>query len=191
MKARTLITICTACISFLSFSAFAVEDVAVNYTMESGPSSDLSDMKISLRVAEFTDSRSIENPRLITNAKLLNTEGGFQAEQALAKIVQSAIKEGLAKANAKLVDVDGDMYLQGELLAIDAKIVDRAGVETLQLTLRTKVQLENESRTLWQSTLFARGRTPASEGMAAAVRATLDGLINELLRDDYFLEEIH
>ncbi|MEX0964287.1 MAG: hypothetical protein WDZ52_09645 [Pseudohongiellaceae bacterium] len=146
-------------------------------------------MKVSLRIAEFTDGRSVENPRLITDAQLLNADG-FQAEKAISEIIQDAMISGFTNANATLVDTEGDMYLQGTLLSSEAQIIDRGGVETLQLTLRTSVQLMSGSRTVWQTTLFGRGRTPTSEGMATNVRAALDRLINELIGDDYFLAEI-
>lgn len=192
MKNRTLIavlTLCAACLGLFSISAMAVEDIVINYEMDGSPRSDLSSMKISLRIAEFTDSRAIDNPRLITDAQLLGAEG-FQAEKAISEIIQDAMVSGFANANAKLVDTDGDMFLQGNLTATDAKIIDRGGVETLELTLRVSVQLMSGSRTVWQTNLFGRGRTPTSEGMVVNVRAALDRLINELIGDDYFLAEI-
>ncbi len=189
MKIRFLISLCAASLSLFAIPALAVEDVVVNYMMDGSPRSDLSNMKISLRIAEFTDGRSVDNPRLITDAKLLNADG-FQAEKAIVEIIQEAMISGFANANATLVETDGDMYLQGTLLSSEAQIIDRGGVETLQLTFRTSVQLMSGSRTVWQTTLFGRGRTPTSEGMAVNVRAALDRLINELIGDDYFLAEI-
>jgi hypothetical protein len=190
MKIRYLISLCATCICLLSTSAIAIEDVVVDYKMEGSPRTDLSNMTINLQIAEFTDSRSVDNPRLLSDANILNAEGGFQAEKALSEILQNAMKSGFSKANAKLVDVDGDMTLQGNILSTETQIVDRAGVETLQFTLRTSVQLMRGSRTIWQTTLFGRGRTPSSEGMAVTVRAALDRLINELIEDGYFLDEI-
>ena len=189
MKIRYLISLLTACMSLLSIPAFAAEDIVVNYEMTGSPRSDLSNMKVSLRIAEFTDGRSVDNPRLISNAQLLGADG-FQAEKAISEIIQDAMVSGFANANANLVDADGDMFLQGNLTESEARIIDRGGVETLQLTLRVSVQLMSGSRTVWQTNLFGRGRTPASEGMAVAARAALDRLINELIGDDYFLAEI-
>jgi len=189
MKIRTLISLCAACISLFSIPALAVEDIVIDYEMTGAPRSDLSSMKVSLRIAEFTDSRSGDNPRLITGAQLLGADG-FQAEKTIAEIIQDAMVSGFANANANLVEADGDMFLQGNLTATDAKIIDRGGVETLELTLRVSVQLMTGSRTVWQTNLFGRGRTPSSEGMAVTVRAALDRLINELIGDDYFLAEI-
>ena len=189
MKIRYLISLSAACISLFSISALAVEDIVINYEKTGSPRADLSNMKVSLHIAEFTDGRSIENPRLISDAQLLGADG-FQAEKPIAEIIQGAMQSGFANANANLVDADGDMFLQGNLTALDAKIIDRGGVETLELTLRTSVQLMSGSRTVWQTNLFGRGRAPASEGMAVTVSAALDRLINELIGDDYFLAEI-
>lgn len=203
MKIRHLSAVCAACISLFSllfpflfsflfsFAIFAAEDVVVNYKMEGNPRADLSNMKINLRIAEFTDGRSVDNPRLITDDNPAGiAEGGYQAEKEFAEIVQDAMQDGFANASARLVDAEEDMYLQGNLLSTEAQIIDRGGVETMQFTLRASVQLMSGSRTVWQTTLFGRGRTPASEDMAATVRAALDRLINELIGDDYFLAEI-
>jgi hypothetical protein len=189
MKIRYLISLCAACISLFSIPALAAEDIVINYEKTGNPRADLSNMKVSLRIAEFTDGRSVENSRLISDAQLLGADG-FQAEKAIAEIIQDAMQSGFANANANLVDTDGDMFLQGNLTATEAKIIDRSGVETLELTLRASVQLMSGSRTVWQTNLFGRGRAPASEGMAVTVSAALDRLINELIGDDYFLAEI-
>jgi len=189
MKIRTLLSLCAVCISLFSLPALAAEDIVINYEKTGSPRADLSNMKVSLRIAEFTDGRMLENPRLISDGQLLDADG-FQAEKAFAEIIQDAMKSGFANANANLVDADGDMFLQGSLTSSEAKIIDRGGVETLELTLRASVQLMSGSRTVWQTNLFGRGRTPASEGMAVTVRAALDRLINELIGDDYFLAEI-
>ncbi len=146
-------------------------------------------MRASLHIAEVNGGRSVETPRLISEVQLLGADG-FQAEKRIAEIIQGAMQSGFANANANLVNADGDMFLQGNLTALDAKIIDRGGVETLELTLRTSVQLMSGSRTVWQTNLFGRGRAPASEGMAVTVSAALDRLINELIGDDYFLAEI-
>ena len=170
MKIRYMISLCAACISLFSIPALAAEDIVINYEKTGNPRADLSNMKVSLHIAEFTD--------------------GFQAQKAIAEIIQDAMQSGFANANANLVDADGDMFLQGNLTATEAKIIDRGGVETLELTLRASVQLMSGSRTVWQTNLFGRGRAPTTEGMAVTVSAALDRLINELIGDDYFLAEI-
>mgnify|MGYP006160128161 CR=1 FL=1 len=189
MKIRYLISLCASCISLFSIPALAAEDIVVNYEKQGSPRADLSGMTISLHVAEFTDDRSVDNPRLISDAQLLGADG-FQAEKAIAEIIQDAIKSGLENANANLVVAEGAMFLQGNLTSSKAKVIERDGVEMLELTLRASVQLINGGRTVWQANLFGRGRTPASEGMAVTVRAALDRLNNELIGDGYFRDEI-
>lgn len=189
MKIRYLIALCVSCISLFSIPALAVEDVVVNYEKQGSPRADLSGMEISLHVAEFTDDRSVDNPRQISGAKLLDADG-FQAEKSLTVILQDALKSGLKNANANVVDSGGDRFLQGNLTSSKAKLIERDGVEMFELTLRVSVQLMEDSRTVWQVKLFGRGRTPASEGMAAAFRAALDRLNNELIGDGYFRDEI-
>lgn len=170
--------------------AVAVEDIVINYSYEEAAQTDLSNMRVTLKISEFTDARNIDNPRLITDSDLAGVGTGFQAEKPIAAIISDALTQGFVKANAKLVDVDEDMSLQGSLLSTEAKIVDRQGVESIQLTMRTKVELKNGNRTIWQTTLFGRGTTPLSDGFNATVRAALDRTIRELIIDDYFLLEI-
>jgi hypothetical protein len=100
------------------------------------------------------------------------------------------MRAGFAASNAKLTDEGAGMRLAGSLLATEAAVVNRGGVESLQITLRTSIVLMEGSRTVWQTKLFGRGTVPASDGTAAAVGKALDRLIEELLIDDYFLAEI-
>jgi len=195
MKFRQLITLSSFCIlSFagLPFPASAVEDVIVDYSVDAAARTDLGNMKITLRIADFADSRDNGNSRLITDNDLgkSSANGGYQAEQALAEIIRDAMVQGFANAKARLVDGDEEMRLQGSLLSTQAQIVDREGVESIQLTLRTSVQLLRGSRTIWQTTLFGRGVTPVSEGIGATVKVALARLVDELISDDYFLLEI-
>ncbi|MBL4821042.1 MAG: hypothetical protein JKY98_08675, partial [Gammaproteobacteria bacterium] len=153
---------------------------------------DFSGMRGSLKIADFTDGRNIDNPRLITDASFStdSAAGGYQAEQVLTEIIRDALIQGFNKGGAKLVDADEDLRIEGSLLSTEAKLVDRKGVESIQLTLRTNVKLQGGGRTLWETTLFGRGVTPKSDGMVAAVRAALDRMISELVIDDYFLIEV-
>ncbi|MBQ14922.1 MAG: hypothetical protein CMQ17_11075, partial [Gammaproteobacteria bacterium] len=80
--------------------------------------------------------------------------------------------------------------LSGSVLSTEAQIIERDGAQLLQLTIRASVQLRTGSRTAWQTTLFGRGRVAVDEGMAVAVRASLDRIIRELVLDDYFLQEV-
>lgn len=189
MKFRELVLICTA---LLSFSAFSAEEVTVQFNYEGNHGVDLSKIRGSFRVAEFTDDRGLGNPRLITASDLGNTAaaGGYHAQAPVTEIIQHAFMQGFASGGAELVDAGEDMSIAGKLLSSEAQIIDRDGVEMIQLTWRVNVQLQKGGRNIWQTTLFGRGRTPAADGMSATVHAALNRLINELLGDDYFLQEI-
>ena len=112
------------------------------------------------------------------------------ASRPLAEIVGEAMHSAFAASDARLAGDEAGMRLAGTLVATDAALVDRAGVESLQLTLRTSIQLVEGTRIVWQTNLFGRGTVPLSEGAAAALSKALDRLIEELLIDDYFLAEI-
>ncbi|MCH7815724.1 MAG: hypothetical protein IIC60_04035 [Proteobacteria bacterium] len=179
-------------ITFLTLSVFAVEDIQVSFNYAGNHGVDFSGMRYTLRIAEFTDGRNLENARLITDNDMGNssTNGGYQAEEALSVIIRQALIQGFESGGAKLVEADADMRLEGNLLASDYQLVERDGIESIQLTLRTSIQLRRGGRTIWQTTLFGRGVTPSVDGLAAAVHAALERTIRELVMDDYFLLEI-
>lgn len=192
MKIRHTLTLTFALIlgSFAT-SSLAIEDIAVEYSFQGSGPTDLSNMKGTLHFAEFTDSRSGVDAKLLTNKDLgLGSADGYQLDQAAAEVVQEAMIQGFAASKAKLVDAEGEMYIAGDLQSLDAQIVDRAGVESLQITFRTNIQLRSGSRMIWQTTLYGRGTRPATEGIQATIHAALNRTIEELLLDDYFLAEI-
>ena len=179
-------------ITFLTLSVCAVEDIQVSFNYAGNHGVDFSGMRYTLRIAEFTDGRNLENARLITDNDMGNssTNGGYQAEEALSVIIRQALIQGFESGGAKLVEADADMRLEGNLLASDYQLVERDGIESIQLTLRTSIQLRRGGRTIWQTTLFGRVVTPSVDGLAAAVHAALERTIRELVMDDYFLLEI-
>ena len=63
-------------------------------------------------------------------------------------------------------------------------------VPDLDVTIRTSVALQGRGRTIWETTLFGRGVVPVSDGIEAALAASLDRMVRELVGDDYFLIEI-
>ena len=179
MKFRRLLLFCTF---LFPFTLYAAEDIIVNYSYAGNHGVDLSDMRITLQIGEFSDARAVDNSRLIT--------ADYQAEEALPAIIRDALIQGFENGNAQIVATDGDMSIAGRLLSSELQMVDRNGVESIQLTMRTNVQLQRSGRTIWETTLFGRGVVPSSEGLTAAVHAALDRMIRELVNDDYFLIEI-
>lgn len=179
-------------LTLVCLPVLAQEDITVNFQYQGSHNVDLNKMRGTLRIAEFTDGRGDGNSKLITASDLGNSaaSGGYQAEQPLPEIIRDALAQGFKQGNAKLVDADGDMQIVGSLLSSDTTLVDREGVPSIQITLRTNIQLQGGGRTIWQTTLFGRGIAPVSEGLAAAVNAALDRTIRELIQDDYFTLEI-
>ena len=172
-------------------SSSAIEDIVVDYSFQGSAPTNLSNMKATLHFAEFIDSRSGADANLLTDKDLgLGSADGYQLDQAAAEVVRGALLGAFTSADAKLVDSDGEMYIAGDLLGIDAQIVDRAGVESIQITFRTNIQLRSGSRMVWQTTIFGRGTRPAEEGIQATIHAAMKRTIDDLLLDDYFLAEI-
>ncbi|MEQ9022182.1 MAG: hypothetical protein RLN82_05410, partial [Pseudomonadales bacterium] len=138
-----------------------------------------------------SDARSAANPELITDSDLGSglASDGYMAEKPLTDLIREAFVQGFQHGNANM-DVDNAMTVQGVLNAVDAEIRERDGTASIRLTLRVNVQLSNGSRTIWQTNLFGRGEVPVAEGMGAAVHASLNRLVRELVRDDYFLLEL-
>lgn len=166
------------------------ENVEIDFNYEGKSRADFSKLKGSLRVAEFIDERQLDDPKLITSTSFGNNKGGYYAEAALAKIMQTAFQQGFEGNGAVLVDADSDFTITGSILAIDAITIDRAGVENIQVTFRTKLELRAQGRVAWQTTLFGRGRVPTEEGVVSAVKEALTRTVGELIADDYFKMEI-
>jgi hypothetical protein len=170
-------------------SASAQSEIEIATAFSGGKLTELSGMKTTLSVPAFADERDVSDPRVIFTGELAD-DGVAMASRPLAEIVGEAMHSAFAASAARLATDDAGMRLAGTLIATDAALVDRGGVESLQLTLRTSIQLVEGTRIVWQTKLFGRGTVPLSEGAAAAVSKALDRLIEELLIDDYFLAEI-
>ncbi len=180
MKLKQIIA--AASLLVVALSAQAQQEVEVAYTYEG--SANLSRIQPSLRIAEFADERS-GDPKLIASL-----DGDYIAEAPLAELVRDAFVQIFSKGGAELVESGEGMVIAGTINSSEAEIIDRAGVETIQLTIRTHIQLQDGGRTVYETTLFGRGRVPATEGMAAAARASMDRMVSDLTRDDYFMIEL-
>ncbi len=186
---RGLLIAASSCLLFATGSMQAQEQVDLGYEFARGKLTELSNMKTTLSIPAFADERDVEDPRTIITGEL--AEGGVAlAERPFAEIVGEAMKAGFAASNAKLESEGAGFRLAGTITATEAAIVDRGGVESLQLTLRTSIQLIEGTRIVWQTKLFGRGTVPSTDGIAAATNKAIDRLIEELLIDDYFLAEI-
>jgi hypothetical protein len=172
-----------------SISALA-ETVDIDFTYTDNHRVDFSTLKGSLQVGQFTDERSDVAPTLITSVNFGHTTDGYTSSKPIADLIEDALRQGFISGGATLTEADADFTLSGGILAIDAVAVDRGGVENIQITFRTKLELNSGGRTVWQTTLFGRGLAPVSDGIIPAVEAALSRTIRELVRDDYFKMEI-
>ena len=175
-----------ACLAIFSFSLQAQESIEINYVYEGN--ADFSGIRPPIRIAEFTDSRGVDANLVIASG--LNSDSGYSAEAPLTDIIRNAFVEAFTKSGVNLVDSAEEMVINGEITQTDAVIVDRQGVESIQLTIRFNVQLRGGGRTIYETAMFGRGVVPSSEGLAAAVHSALDRMVRELSRDDYFLIEL-
>lgn len=173
------ITPLIACL-LLSVSSFAAEQLNIDFSYERNVN--IGTIQPSLKLAAFGDDRGVSDGSILTSDYTLNAP--------LADIVRDAFAQGFAKGGVELVDAEEDMQVVGTIVSSEAEMIDRGGVQNIQLTIRTAIQLQGNGRTIWETTLFGRGRVPESEGMAAAVNASLERMVRELFNDDYFLIEL-
>jgi hypothetical protein len=163
----------------LSVSCLAAEQLNIDFSYERNVN--IGSIAVDLKLGEFGDDRGVEATELVE---------GYTLGNPLSAIVRDAFAQGFAKGGVVLVDADEDMQVVGRIVSTESQMVDRGGVPSIQLTIRTALQLQGGGRTIWESTLFGRGTVPESEGMAAAVNASLERMVRELFNDDYFLIEL-
>lgn len=173
-------------VTLFALPVWAQETINVDYSYEGRGNFDI---RPSITIPVFTDSRSVSSPEVIISSGL-GSDAGYVAETALAEIVRDAFVQAFTKAEVELLESGGDMQLRGEITESSAEIIDNNGVESIQLTIRTAIQLQDQGRTRFETNLFGRAVVPAEEGLAAAVRAALDRTIRNLTGDDYFMMEL-
>ncbi len=164
----------------LSVSSLAAEQLSIDFSYERNVN--IGTIQPSIKLAEFGDTRDVSDGTVLTAEYTLNAP--------LAEIVRDAFAQGFAKGGVELVDDGEDMQVVGTIVSSEAELMDRGGVQNIQLTIRTAIQLQGGGRTIWETTLFGRGRVPETEGMTAAVNASLERMVRELFNDDYFLIEL-
>lgn len=167
--------------TLFSFSGTNAEEATIGYIYTGNHNTDFSNIRVSLKVGEVTDERG-NDPRQIAD--------NYLAEAPLSDIIRDVLVQGLEHGGAALVDADEDMQIRGRIVSSQLQTVDRNGVESLQLTIRTQVALHGRGRTIWETTLFGRGTVPANEGISVAMHGALDRMIRELVNDDYFIIEL-
>ncbi len=170
----------------LATTSVLAETVHIDFNYTDNHRVDFSKLKGSLQVGQFTDERSGVPATLITSVNFGHTSDGYTANTPMPDLIEEALRQGFISGGATLVETDADFTLTGGILAIDAVAVERGGVNSIQITFRTKLELNSGGRTVWQTTLFGRGITPVEDGIVPAVEAALSRTIRELVSDDYF-----
>lgn len=171
----------------LALPLHAQESISVDYSYSGN--ANLSSIRPSLRIAEFSDSRGLDNANLVVASGLGNANG-FAAEAPLASIVRDAFVQAFTAGGADVVDSGEEMVIAGEVTASEVQVVDMNGTDTIQLTIRTSIELQGRGRTIYETNLFGRGSAPLAEGLASAVHAALDRMVRDLTNDDYFMIEL-
>lgn len=173
IRSLALVVSVLCALSVRAPTSFA-EEILINYEYTQTPQVDFSKTsKGSLKVAAFTDKRTVASGREISSV---------QAEKPLADIVRDALVQAFSAGGALLVEDGQSLTLEGELTEVMVAEKE-AGIE---VTIRTHVTLKQGARTAFDTVIF--GRSTAST-IDEAVRATLDRLVNSLIMDDYFLME--
>ena len=158
----------------------AAEDITVDFTYERNVN--IGTIVPTLKLPAFADERGLDDPNLIT--------ADYRAQNPLAEIMRDAFIQGFSKGGVEFVESGEDMQIVGTLISSELESMDRSGVPSLRLTIRTRIELKGGGRTIWENTLFGRGTVAEEDGIAAAVNASLERTVRELLRDDYFLIEV-
>ncbi len=168
--------------ALLSTVAMSAEQINVNYQYDGNHRAELSRMRGTLRVAEFTDSRELADGRLIVDSDPQGGDG-YLAEMEMAALVRAALIQGFEHGNARLVESGEDFSMEGSLNSIESEVIE----SEIRLTMRVNLQLNRGGRSIWQTNLFGRG---SAEDIGGATHAALTRLIRELMNDDYFLIEL-
>lgn len=176
MKATPrIIAIGSLLILFTSASLLAAE-VSIGYEYKQNPQVDFNkSTKGPLKIAQFTDARSVPDARTLTEESL--------ADRAVADIVSDALAQAITAGGGTLVEEGQNLTLDGEITEV--LVVEKDG--GLEVTIRTHVTLRRGGQTAFDTVIFGRS---SGATLDEAVRATLDRLVNSLILDDYFLMEV-
>ncbi|MDA0689739.1 MAG: hypothetical protein O2948_13970 [Proteobacteria bacterium] len=181
IKTRKIIPgIVVSILALLPVVNWAAEELNIDFTYERNVN--IGSINSVLSLPAFGDERGMSDANLITD--------DYRVQEPLADIVRDAFAQGFAKGGVELVDSGEDMQVVGTVTESGMEIVDRGGVQSIQMTIRAHIQLQSGGRTVWENTLFGRGTVPESEGVVAAVNASLERLVRELFNDDYFIIEL-
>jgi len=160
--------------SLSTFSVFA-DEISVAYEYTQRPQVDFGKAtKGALKIGIFSDVRPVSDPCLLA---------ADIAEEPISDIIQDALVQAFLASGATLVTEGKSLPRAGELTEVAA--LEKDG--KYEVTIRTHITLKRGSHTVFDTVIFGRS---SAKDLAAAVRTTLDRLVNSLVLDDYFLMEI-
>lgn len=187
------------CVFFLSGCARDIYDLNIDYQYQGKDGVLIGKGMPSIYVEKVKDMRNVEDTRRIMHAKTewQTATGGWRAEKPVADIITDALKQGLEKSNIK---TSGDFYeliMRGELVDLKGDIISGFFHIVFKSELTVKFTLLEKARgkILWEDILTGYGETDSksvvtSEKIEEVFQVALDNLIEYLLSDDYFLQQL-
>lgn len=190
MVARLVAT--AVLVTLLSGCAFTVHDVTLNYSYQ--PTGELPSGLDKLKLGHFTDGRDVENPRMIMNQRNLygdTTSGGWQAEKPLSEIVRDAVNQAVS-AHQQSAN-DNSLELTGELVDFDTEVIVGAwsAQYTGRLTQRFQLSSSATKEIIWRDSFTASATVPSKEGADGLFKKCLDELVDALVQDEYFVQQLN
>ena len=135
----------------------------------------------SLHLAPFADERGLADPNTIVEK--------IGQQLPLADLIRDAFEQGFNKGGVEFVDEDADMEIVGTLLSSELETVDRAGVPNLSSPFALALSFAAAAQHLVDHAVWARARSGGGRPWQRG-QCSLERLVRELLRDDYFLLEL-
>lgn len=183
---------------FLGGCAFAKYQAPINYQYSPPDNQKKLMSLITTNVGAFTDSRHINDPKMIIN--FVNdygqtTTGGYLAEKPVAEVIQDALIQGLQSKGIKL-DETSSKIIEGELLDTDTESITGfwSGKLIIKFTVKIFVKDAKSSKVLWRDTYIARGETKCTLGgipvIQKAFTSALDDFTSQIVSDDLFLSQL-
>ncbi len=181
----------------VSGCALTVHDTRVDYKYTKAAAADFSSSPEKLKIGNFSDSRDMDNPRMITHSQNMygNTmSGGTQAEKPIAEIVRDGVVQGLTAAHAHLVDDDPSLVLSGDVMEYGYTIVQGLWTGTVNTKLTVKLKLASTSgTTIWSDTLLGKAsyKGAMNPGEVVLFQLSLDDFVERLQKNEDFQRALH
>ena len=196
-KIYSFILIVSVCV--LSGCAHAINDLNIDYQYQGKEGVLIGKGMPSIYVEKVKDTRNVEDTRRIMDAKAewQIATGGWQAEKPVADIITDALKQGLETSNIKTSEDFYELVMRGELVDLKGEIISGFFHVAFRSELAVKFTLLEKARgkILWEDIITGYGETDSAytvtpEKIEEVFQIALDNLIEYLLYDDYFLQQL-